>query len=70
MGVTTMTGLADISIVIPTFNRPDTLRRSVESVLAQTYENIEIVVVNDGGVAVDMGKFHLSLPRLQATLEV
>jgi len=42
-----------VSIVIPTFNRPDTLRRSVESVLAQTYENIEIVVVNDGGVAVE-----------------
>ena len=24
----------------------------------------------DGGVAVDLGKFHLSLPRLQATLEL
>ena len=24
----------------------------------------------DGGFAVDLGKFHLSLPRLQATLEV
>lgn len=37
-----------ISIVIPTFNRPYYLKRAIESVLKQTYKNIEIIVVVDG----------------------
>lgn len=37
-----------ISIVIPTYNRPDHLERALESALRQTYENIEIIVVDDG----------------------
>ncbi|ALA58574.1 glycosyltransferase [Nitrospira moscoviensis] len=38
-----------VSVIIPTFNRPHQLQRAVESVLAQTYMNVEILVVNDGG---------------------
>lgn len=37
-----------VSIVIPTHNRAGLLARSVESVLAQTYGNVEIVIVDDG----------------------
>lgn len=37
-----------ISIVIPVFNRKEVLRRTVLSVLAQTYTNIEVIVVDDG----------------------
>lgn len=37
-----------ISVVIPTFNRPSFLKRAMESVLKQTYQNIEIIVVVDG----------------------
>lgn len=37
-----------ISVYIPTFNRPELLKRAVASVLAQTYPNVEILVVNDG----------------------
>jgi glycosyltransferase involved in cell wall biosynthesis len=37
-----------VSIVIPTFNRKDFLARALESVLNQTYENYEIIVVDDG----------------------
>ncbi len=37
-----------ISVIIPAYNRAETIRRSVESVLNQTYPNIEILVVNDG----------------------
>ncbi len=37
-----------VSIVIPVYNGANYLREAIESALAQTYKNIEIVVVNDG----------------------
>lgn len=37
-----------VSAVIPTFNRGWELRRAVESVTAQTYRPLELVVVDDG----------------------
>ena len=38
-----------VSVVIPTYNRPQLLcERSIPSVLAQTHQNFEIVVVGDG----------------------
>ncbi len=37
-----------ITVVIPTFNRPQLLVRSIESVRRQTFGNFEIVVVIDG----------------------
>ncbi|MBC8176313.1 MAG: PIG-L family deacetylase [Deltaproteobacteria bacterium] len=37
-----------VSVVIRTRNRPEALRQAVESVLAQTWRGIEIIVVNDG----------------------
>lgn len=36
-----------ISVIIPTYNRAGMLRRSVESVRQQTWENIEILIVDD-----------------------
>lgn len=38
-----------VSVVIPTYKRPDTLGRAINSVLAQTYGNIEVIVVDDNG---------------------
>lgn len=37
----------EISVVLPTYNRVGTLRRAVESVLRQTFERIELIVVDD-----------------------
>ena len=36
-----------VSVVVPTYNRPERLVRSLESVADQTYESLEIVVVDD-----------------------
>jgi glycosyltransferase involved in cell wall biosynthesis len=34
-------------VVIPTYDRPERLRRAVESVREQTYEDVELIVVDD-----------------------
>ncbi|KQY52662.1 glycosyltransferase family 2 protein [Lysobacter sp. Root494] len=37
-----------VSVVMPVYNAASTLRRSVESVLAQTHRDLELVAVDDG----------------------
>lgn len=37
-----------ISVIIPTYNRANLIERSVQSVLEQTYDNLEVIVVDDG----------------------
>lgn len=36
-----------ISVIIPTYNRERTILRSIDSVLRQTYDDIEVIVVDD-----------------------
>lgn len=43
-----MSGRPEVSIIIPTHDRPVLLRRSLASALAQTGVSVEIVVVDDG----------------------
>jgi GT2 family glycosyltransferase/MoaA/NifB/PqqE/SkfB family radical SAM enzyme len=38
-----------VSVIVPTYNRPDMLAEALQSILDQTYPNIEVIVVNDGG---------------------
>ena len=38
-----------IDIIMPTFNGRGSIRRAIESVIYQTYQNWNLIVVNDGG---------------------
>lgn len=38
-----------VSVIIPTYGRSESLQVSIESVCSQTYEQIEIIVVDDNG---------------------
>ena len=37
-----------VSVIIPTYNRYDFLLKSVESVYNQSYDNMEIIIIDDG----------------------
>lgn len=41
--------MPQISVVIPSFSRPDFLQRSMESVIAQTFVDWEMIIVDDNG---------------------
>lgn len=38
----------NISVIVPCYNRKSTIKRCIESILAQTYPILEIIVVDDG----------------------
>ncbi|WP_198649934.1 glycosyltransferase [Zobellella maritima] len=38
-----------VSVIIPTYKRPENLANALESVLSQDYEDVEVLVVNDNG---------------------
>ena len=40
--------MPEISVILPVFNSEDFVRKAIESVLAQTFEDFELIIVNDG----------------------
>ena len=38
-----------VSVIIPTYKRSEFIDRAINSLLNQTYKNIEIIVVDDNG---------------------
>jgi glycosyltransferase involved in cell wall biosynthesis len=44
-----------VSVIVPTFNRPEMLAQAINSIKQQSFSNFEIVVVNDAGKPVEQG---------------
>ena len=40
--------MALVSVIVPTYNRADTIKRAIASVQAQTFQDWELIVVDDG----------------------
>jgi len=49
-----MTSLPLISVIMPCFNGANFLKRSIDSVFAQSYTHIELIVVNDGSTDISL----------------
>lgn len=59
----------DITVVIPTYNRAEDLRRCLDSLVAQTYVNFEVVVCDDGSTDASEGVAAEFLGRLDIRYE-
>lgn len=53
------------SVIIPVFNRPQLVRRAIESVLKQTRPADEIIVVDDGSTDETLKVVHTFVPAVQ-----
>ncbi len=51
-----------VTVLISTYNRPDTIREALQSIFAQTYTNFEIRLTRDGGMPIAI--WDLQDPRL------
>lgn len=54
-----------ISVIIPTHNRPELLKKAVRSVMGQIYQDFEVVVVDDGDMSSEDIIKSFSDPRIK-----
>jgi len=54
-----------VSILTPTYNRPDWLILTLQSLISQTYKNWECIVINDAGASVQHVINKLNDPRIK-----
>ncbi|MBW1926099.1 MAG: glycosyltransferase [Deltaproteobacteria bacterium] len=56
-----------VSVIVRTKDRPHLLREALESIAAQSYSPVEVIIVNDGGVDITnmLQSFEKTLPHLQ-----
>jgi len=38
----------EISVVVPTYNRSETIGRAIESILKQSFSDFEVIIIDDG----------------------
>jgi glycosyltransferase involved in cell wall biosynthesis len=54
-----------ISIIIPTFNRIEFLQKALDSVMMQTYQPLEVIVVDDGSTDDTQSILHAHYPNIK-----
>ena len=53
-----------VSVIVPTYNRADRLERALNSIVSQTYQDFELIVVDDGSTD-KTSKVMKSFPKAQ-----
>lgn len=53
-----------VSVIVPTHNRPDMLKNAIQSILDQTFQDLEIIVVNDAGQDVSVVVAAFNSPKI------
>ncbi|MBI2552584.1 glycosyltransferase family 2 protein [Candidatus Uhrbacteria bacterium] len=57
--------MSSVSVIIPCYNAERTIERCLESIFAQTYRNVHIVIVNDGSTDATLSVVHDTISRLR-----
>ena len=55
-----------ISCIIPTYNRPKIIKEAIQSILTQTYQNYEILIIDDCSNT----DYYLELPKIDSRIQI